>query len=206
MPIKHPFDSDSFAAYCQDLYRRHKAFDEQQADRLSRHRPLEPESARFLASLIIAKQANKVLEIGTSTGFSTLWLAFALRDNPNAEFVSLEIDEERSAAANQHLTEVGLAQKVNLKVCDAKNFLAKNQQRFDLIFLDAERRFYLDYIESLHSALAISSILVVDNVISHADEVDDFLKIFEQDRRYLCSTLPIGAGLFMATRQSDRLS
>ena len=205
-----PFDTQRFIHYCESMYQQNKAFDDKQTDRLARHRHLEPESAKFLASLVIAKQAFRVLEIGTSTGFSTLWLSYALNNlaqsgsqkNLQPKLISLDIDSKRSQAAWQHLQAVELSHQVDLQVIDAENFLKQNQQTFELIFLDAERKFYPHYIEYLHHALSVSHILVVDNVLSHADEVADFITTFKQDPRYLCNTLNIGAGLFMAVRQS----
>ena len=70
-----------------------------------------------------------------------------------------------------------------------------------MIFLDAERQFYHDYLKGLHQVLGVGSVLIVDNVISHCDDVGEFLAAFKNDPRYICHTLDIGAGLFMAVRQ-----
>ncbi len=96
---------------------------------------------------------------------------------------------------------VGLSTLVDLKVRDAFDYLNQNHEVFDLIFLDAERQFYCDYTEQLHKALSIGSVLIVDNVISHHDEVCEFLAAFKNNARYICHTLDIGAGLFMAVCQ-----
>lgn len=194
---------DKFIVYCEQLYQKNKVFDAEQLNRLDRHRNLEPESAKFLASLAIAKQASTILEIGTSSGFSTLWLAHAANIIGSPTLISIDIDQMRSEIAREHLQKVGLDKQVQLQIIDAKDFLSTNSQKFELIFLDAERQFYRDYIDGLHAALRVSSILVVDNVLSHASEVSDFLKLFEQDDRYLCHTLPIGAGLFIAVKQTE---
>lgn len=195
------FDDTYFLSYCQALYDNDKTYDAKQTDRLNRHRHLEPKSAKFLASLVMLQNPKTVLEIGTSTGFSTLWLAYGLRHYSNVDFVSLDIDKQRSDIAKNHLQAVGLSMLVDVKVQDASEFLNQNSKTFDLIFLDAERQFYCDYLENLHNSLTIGSVLLVDNVISHSDDVQQFLAAFTNDTRYICHTLDMGAGLFMAVRQ-----
>ena len=195
------FNPSHFLSYCQSLYEADSTYDYEQSNRLDRHRHVEPDAAQFLANIATIRQPKKVLEIGTSTGFSTLWLAYGLRHQAQYDFISLDIDKSRSEAARQHLQNTGLSDSVRLIVQDAFIFLNSNEDVFDLIFLDAERQFYLDYIEGLHKALDIGSVLIVDNVISHRDEVCAFLAEFTNDSRYICHTLDVGAGLFMAVRQ-----
>lgn len=195
------FNDAHFLSYCQSLYDTDKTYDAKQTDRLKRHRHLEPDSASFLASLVIMKIPKKVLEIGTSTGFSTLWLAYGLRHYPNVDFISLDIDKSRSDVARRHLQAVGLSTLADLRIQDASEFLSQNNERFDFIFLDAERQFYCDYSEYLHNSMSVGSVLIVDNVISHSDEVLSFLSDFRNNPRYVCHTLEIGAGLFMAVCQ-----
>lgn len=207
MPILKTFNNARFLSYCQTLYETDKTYDNEQIDRLNRHRHLEPDSARFLASLMMMKQPKKVLEIGTSTGFSTLWIAYGLRHYVNAKvdanvnFISLDIDKYRSDAARHHLQAVGLSDLVDLKVQDAFDYLSQSTEIFDFIFLDAERKFYSDYTEHLHRALTMGGVLIVDNVISHRDEVQPFLAAFENNDRYLCHTIKMGSGLFMVVCQ-----
>lgn len=201
MSVHKSFERTHFLSYCQSLYKADSTYDSKQVDRLNRHRHVEPESAEFLANIATIRQPKKVLEIGTSTGFSTLWLAYGLRHQAECDFISLDIDESRSEAAHQHLQNTGLSASVRLIVQDALVFLNDNTDVFDLVFLDAERQFYLDYTQGLHNALDVGSVLIVDNVISHRDEVCAFLAEFTNDSHYICHTLDVGAGLFMAVRQ-----
>ncbi|WP_010199212.1 O-methyltransferase [Psychrobacter sp. PAMC 21119] len=201
MSMHKGFERTYFLSYCQSLYDTDKAYDSEQANRLNRHRHVEPDSAKFLASIAMIREPHKVLEIGTSTGFSTLWLAYGLRHQSNVDFISLDIDKSRSNTAKQHLQNVGLSSLVRFIVQDAFVFLSKTEDVFDLVFLDAERQFYSNYTERLHKVLSVGSVLIVDNVLSHSDEVCEFLAEFINNPRYICHTLDIGAGLFMAVRQ-----
>ena len=94
--------------YLDTLYHTYHSADAAQADRLHRWRSIEPASAALLAVLVVAKQAQNLLEIGTSGGYSTLWLAEAAAQT-GGRLTTLEIDPARHATASQHLHACGLA-------------------------------------------------------------------------------------------------
>lgn len=184
------------------LYETYKAFDDSQEDRLNRWRNIEPESAQFLAMTLRAMQAKSVLEIGTSNGFSTLWLADALQST-GGKMDSVELEAERSALAAQSLQDFGLAGEVTLHTADAGVFLAQCDGEYDFILLDAERKYYPQYWQDLKKIMARRphALLVVDNVLSHADQVVDFVALIDQEgEAFMQTTLPIGAGLLLVTQ------
>ncbi|SPJ20296.1 putative O-methyltransferase/MSMEI_4947 [Prolinoborus fasciculus] len=190
-------NSDEFERFMQELYEKFHRHDLKQADRLHRYRNIEPESGRFLSMLIRAQQSKNILEIGTSTGYSTLWLAEAARQT-QAMITTLEVDAERVAQAKQYATEIDLADLINFKVIDAQVYLEAEKEIFDFILLDAERDAYVSYWPHLSRLLkAKGGLLVVDNVISHAAEVEEFIALIQQDPRFIMSIVPIGAGLLM---------
>ena len=190
-------NSDEFERFMQELYEKFHRHDLKQADRLHRYRNIEPESGRFLSMLIRAQQSKSILEIGTSTGYSTLWLAEAARQT-QAMITTLEVDAERVTQAKQYATEIDFADLINFKVIDAQVYLEAEQEIFDFILLDAERDAYVSYWPHLSRLLkAKGGLLVVDNVISHAAEVEEFIALIQQDPRFIMSIVPIGAGLLM---------
>lgn len=190
-------NSDEFERFMQELYEKFHRHDLKQADRLHRYRNIEPESGRFLSMLIRAQQSKNILEIGTSTGYSTLWLAEAAR-HTQAMITTLEIDAERVDQAKQYAIEMDLADLIDFKVIDAQVYLEEEQEIFDFILLDAERDAYVNYWLHLMRLLkAKSGLLIVDNVISHAAEVEEFIVLIQQDPRFIMSIVPIGAGLLM---------
>jgi len=190
-------NSDGFERFMQELYEKFHRHDLKQADRLHRYRNIEPESGQFLSMLIRAQQSKSILEIGTSTGYSTLWLAEAARQT-QAMITTLEVDAERVTQAKQYATEIDFADLINFKVIDAQVYLEGEQEIFDFILLDAERDAYVSYWPHLSRLLkAKGGLLVVDNVISHAAEVEEFIALIQQDPRFIMSTVPIGAGLLM---------
>ena len=186
-------------AYLETVYSESRAHDETQTERAACWRNLHPDSAALLAVLVRAKQARKVLEVGTSNGYATLWLADAVRDT-GGSLRTLEIDKARKKAARQNLREAKLDDYVRMEVCDAGEFLRDYPKYFDVVLLDADRSQYTAYWPHLQRILTKpGSLLVVDNVLSHADEVQAFIALVEADKNFSSMVLDIGAGLLLAS-------
>lgn len=178
-----------------DLYDEFKQHDARQSDRLRRYRNIEAESAKLLGMLVRTQQSKQILEIGTSTGYSTLWLAEAAK-SVGGKVQTLEINAFRSAQAKKYAEEFGLESFIDFWVGDASDYLAQATESYDLILLDAERGCYVSYWNDLKRLLQLSgNTLIVDNVISHAAEVKDFLELIKADENYMSTILPVGAGL-----------
>jgi predicted O-methyltransferase YrrM len=185
-------------AFLEHLYSQGREHDAGKADRLERLRNVEPETARLLAVLIRSTRARDVLEIGTSNGYSTIWLADAARD---ARVVSVDIDPERTKLARENLRASGLEERVELLTEDAAAVLKRApDSSFDFIFLDAERPAYTAYWPHLVRVLRPGGLLVVDNVISHADEVADFRTLVSEDERVTEALVPTGAGALLIVK------
>ncbi|WP_343596372.1 class I SAM-dependent methyltransferase [Acinetobacter sp.] len=193
------FDTQ-FLKQQQQLYQRYCQHDVAQDHRLARYRNIEPDSATFLAQQVLVQRSQNILEIGTSTGFSTLWLAKAA-ESTQGQITTLEIDVERSQMAAAQLDAFKIHTPVTFWVGDALEFLKQSQQSFDFILLDAERDAYVEYWTYLPHLLKSSGICIVDNVLSHADQVIDFKKLVESDPSFLTTTLAIGAGLMCIVKQ-----
>ena len=186
-------------AYLETVYSESRAHDETQTERAACWRNLHPDSAALIALPVRAKQARKVLEVGTSNGYSTLWLADAVRDT-GGSLCTLEIDKARKKAARQNLRETKLEDFVRMEVCDAGEFLRDYSKYFDVVLLDADRSQYTAYWPHLQRSLTKpGSLLVVDNVLSHADEVQAFIALVEADKNFSSMVLDIGAGLLLAS-------
>ncbi len=186
-------------AYLETVYSESRAHDETQTERAACWRNLHPDSAALIALLVRAKQARKVLEVGTSNGYSTLWLADAVRDT-GGSLRTLEIDKARKKAARQNLRETKLEDFVRMEVCDAGEFLRDYSKYFDVVLLDADRSQYTAYWPHLQRILTKpGSLLVVDNVLSHADEVQAFIALVEADKNFSSMVLDIGAGLLLVS-------
>lgn len=187
--------STVFLQRIADLYDEFKQHDARQSDRLRRYRNIEAESAKLLGMVVRTQQSKQILEIGTSTGYSTLWLAEAAK-SVGGKVQTLEINAFRSAQAKKYAEEFGLESFIDFWVGDASDYLAQATESYDLILLDAERGCYVSYWNDLKRLLQFSgNTLIVDNVISHAAEVKDFLELIKADENYMSTILPVGAGL-----------
>jgi predicted O-methyltransferase YrrM len=182
------------------LYRSGRDHDAVLEDRLERLRNVEPETARLLGVLARGLGANRVLELGTSNGYSTIWLADAARACGGA-LTSVEIEPKRVAEADENLRRVGLEAFAELRLEDARACLANSADAaWDLIFLDAERPEYVSYWPDLVRTLGTGGMLVVDNVISHEHEVAEFRELVEGDGRVMDALVPIGAGALLVVK------
>jgi predicted O-methyltransferase YrrM len=195
---------EQLTALLDELHRHGVNHDQDEPDRLDRLRNLEPDSAALLALLVRATGARMLLELGTSNGYSTLWLADAVRAN-GGRLVSVELDPERSAQAARNLDRAGLRSVVELRVQDAAEALRQSSNsQWDMIFLDAERPAYAGYWPDLVRVLKPGALLAVDNVISHADQVADFRALVSADTRVSEAVAPTGAGVLLAVREPAR--
>jgi predicted O-methyltransferase YrrM len=183
-----------------DLHREGVEHDAPLADRTHRRRNLEPDSARLLHLLVLATGAARVLELGTSNGYSTIWLAAAVAANEGA-MVSVDLDQGRLAEARENVARAGFGDAVELRLEDAGAALSDSEpESWDMVFLDAERPAYTAYWSDLVRVLPPGGLLAVDNVTSHADEVADFRTLVAADRRVTEALVPTGAGVLLITR------
>ena len=190
-------DRRRLAAEILDSSRTHDAA---QGDRRQRFRNVEPETAELLALLIRSTRSRTILEIGTSNGYSTIWLADAA-EAMSATVVSVELDPERSELARANLAAVSL--DVELRTEDVAETLRRSGDgQWDFVFLDAERPAYAGYWRELLRALRPrGGLLAIDNVLSHPDEVADVTGLIDAEPSVESVLVPIGAGVRLVVRR-----
>ncbi|HEY6886504.1 MAG TPA: class I SAM-dependent methyltransferase [Solirubrobacter sp.] len=188
--------------FLDELYAHGRAHDEQREDRLQRLRNVEPETAELLGVLVRAMSATRVLEVGTSNGYSTIWLADAA-EAVGGTVISLEIEADRTAQAASNLTEAGVKAFVELRTQDAAEALAAfADAAFDLIFLDAERPLYAGYWPDLIRILRPNGLLVVDNTLSHAKDLVEFSELVYASEQVTSTLLTVGAGVLLIVKST----
>jgi len=184
----------------EELYAASQEYDRARADRLERFRNLEPPTAELLGALVRATGARRILEIGTSNGYSTIWLADAVEAN-NGHLVSVDVDPRRTKLARTNLSRTGLLERVELRTEDAADTLARAEDdTWDFLFLDAERPAYPAYLSDLVRTLAPGGVLAIDNVLSHENELVQFTSLIESTPRLTQTVVAVGAGLRLAVR------
>jgi predicted O-methyltransferase YrrM len=174
-------------------------------DRVTTERPrrmlnITRDTGEFLSVLVRATSARRVLEIGTSNGYSTLWLASAIRATGGA-VTTVELSDYKVGLAQQNFSRSGLAASITLVQDDAGGVLERAvDASFDLIFLDAERPEYPGWWPHLKRVLRPGGLLVVDNATSHPEEMAPFVALVKADADFTTSLVPVGNGEFLAVK------
>ena len=181
-----------------DVFAAGRDYDAAQPNRLDRLRNVEPETAELLGVLVRASRPERILELGTSNGHSTLWLADAA-EAVGGRVETLDIDPRRTELARANVERAGLDALVNCRTIGAAQALAEYPDAaWDFVFLDAERAEYSGYWPNLRRALAPGAMLAIDNAISHESELRAFNRLLGDDEQLTTVLVPIGAGLILA--------
>jgi predicted O-methyltransferase YrrM len=161
------------------------------------------DTGEFHAVLVRAMLARRILEIGTSNGYSTLWLASAAR-TIGGSVTTVEKSPYKIDLAGKNFARSGLASIIS-QICDDAGHVLENcaDGTFDLIFLDSERPEYVGWWPQLRRVLRPGGLLVVDNATSHPTEVAAFVALVKGDREFVTSLVPVGNGEFLAVKSSD---
>ena len=171
-----------------------------QAERSRRMLNLEPDTAQLLSILVQSGRKTRGLEIGTSSGYSTLWLADAVRQT-GGSLTSIDISAEKHALADANLKRAGLREYVTLLTGDAADVLTGLTDAYDFVFLDADRRQYPDLLPLLLPRLLPGALLLADNVHSHPDEIAGYLHAVAAHPDFVSMVVSVGKGLSIAYKQ-----
>jgi predicted O-methyltransferase YrrM len=134
----------------------------------------------FLHLLVKATRARNVLELGTSHGFSAIWMGLGLEET-GGRLTTIEIEKDRHELARRHLTDAGLSQRVTLIKGDAHVEVARLAGPFDFVFMDADKEGQMDYFNKLYpKKLAPGGILAVHNAIRQASSMKDYLDMIRK--------------------------
>ncbi len=173
-----------------------------QTERSRRMLNLEPDTAQLLSIFIQSGRKTRGLEIGTSNGYSTLWLADAVRQT-GGSLISLDISAEKHALAEANLERAGLREYVTLLTGDAAAVLAGLADAYDFVFLDADRRQYTVLLPLLLPRLLPGALLMADNVHSHPGETADYLYAGAAHPDFVSVVAGVGKGLSIAYKQKQ---
>ena len=159
------------------------------------------QTAEFISMLIKISNVKNVLEIGTSNGYSALWIADALKDaGNNGHLTTIEFYEKRQCIARENIEKCGLSDYVTFKQGRALEIIADLDFVPDMVFIDANKSEYIQYFNLLKDKLPKGAIILADNVVSHAAKVADFLDEIKNDTNYQSQVLDLPAGLLMALK------
>ncbi len=166
--------------------------------RWSRLLQVPPETGRFLAMLAANTPPGEFVEFGTSGGYSTLWLSLAAQAD-GRHITTFDISEEKNNLAKETFRLAGIEHLVNPVLGDARQKLeACGGVAF--AFLDVMKEYYQDCYELVVPCLVPGGLLAVDNIISHHEELKDFLDRAHGDDRLDTVDVPIGSGVLVGRK------
>jgi predicted O-methyltransferase YrrM len=166
---------------------------------IKRLRQIPPETGMLLALLAASAPEGQVLEIGTSGGYSTLWLALACRKRGDRA-TTFELLPDKADLARETFAKAQVDDVVDLVHGDARSRI-KDYEEVAFCFLDAEKEMYTEFYGEIVTNLVRGGILVADNVISHREELAEFIEEARGDKSMDSVLLPVGKGLLISVKR-----
>ncbi|MED5614017.1 O-methyltransferase [Janthinobacterium sp. P210005] len=172
-------------------------------ERASRMLNITRDTGELLAVLVHARGARRVLEIGTSNGYSTLWLARAVQPL-GGSVVTVEKAQDKFDMAHANFVRAQLQGVIGQLLADAGDVLRDAADgAYDFIFLDSARQQYQSWWPQLDRVLAAGGVLVVDNASSHYADMAGFVDAIRADSRYTACLATVGKGEFIAVKAGN---
>jgi predicted O-methyltransferase YrrM len=162
---------------------------------------LDLDTAELLSILARSARARRVLEIGTSNGYSTIWIAASVGPE-GGRVISIDRSREKHKLAQDNLLAAGLLQFVDLQLGDATEVIKALPGPFDFVFFDADRVSAPGQLALLLPKLAPQALILADNALSHPEEIAGYLTMVKGLKQLQHVLIPVGKGLSVAFADS----
>jgi predicted O-methyltransferase YrrM len=165
------------------------------------------ETGEALYEVIMQHQPKIILELGTSAGYSTLWLALAAKQY-GGRVITIDSSHDKQAMARDFATRAGVIDSITYyesSVRDALNQLSDlvGNDTIDAVFFDADKKNYAQYYQLLQPRLSRTHVILADDVVKYKDVMSGFISLFSDNVAYKTVINPVGHGLLSATTISD---
>jgi len=157
---------------------------------------------RLLRMLAESIGAKNVVEIGTSNGYSGIWWCLALRKT-GGKLTTYDIDKTRAALARKNFKRAGVEKYVTLIEGDAHKEVTKLKDKIDIVFMDADKAGYIDYLKKLLPLVRPGGLIIAHNTTSHGKSMEPYLKAVTTDKNLetlFLNVKPAGVGVSMKKR------
>ena len=155
----------------------------------------------FINMMIKLMGAKNVLEIGTSNGYSGLWISKALKET-GGHLTTIEFYEKRQSVAIENFKKCAvddIVTPIQGSACDVIRSFSSDIM-FDFVFIDASKREYVDYFKLVKPHLTQKCLIIADNIISHAEKVQTFVDAVDADDEFQYEILELPGGILIASR------
>jgi predicted O-methyltransferase YrrM len=183
--------------FLRQLEEHGRTYDAQESEHSRKLLNLEPDTAEIVSIFARCSGAKRILEIGTSNGYSTIWLAASVRP-AGGHIVSIERNRAKQTMAHDNLLKAGLLQYVDLRLGDATELIKTLPGPFDFVFFDADRTSAPGQLALLLPKLAPKVLILADNALSHPDQIEGYLTMVKGLKQFQHVIIPVGKGLSVA--------
>jgi predicted O-methyltransferase YrrM len=152
-----------------------------------------PSEGEYLSNLVKKVKARRVLEIGTSNGYSGIWMALALRET-GGKLLTLDVDEGRRSLALKNFRATGLDDLIESRLGDALKILPTLDGPFELVFIDAWKPDYKKYLDLVLPKVSPGGVITAHNIDSHPEETADFLEAIQHHPQLKTELVHAGPG------------
>ncbi len=159
------------------------------------------QTAEFLRDLVLTERPKQILEIGTSVGYSTLWLAEAVKTY-GGKVATIEIEAFKSKMAKAHFAEANLNDVVTLYTESFEDVAKWWKDPIDFLFLDANKNGYLTAFQLFEPFLTPNAVVVADNVLDMRDRLEGFLQHLTNHEDFETQMHEIDHGIFIARKKA----
>ena len=187
----------------------HRLEAEDAEDRRTRNRPsgeamltLHPDTARLIHIMVQSTDAKRLVEIGGSHGYSTVWLTHAARIT-GGRFTSLEIHPKLIEIAKRNVAEAGLADSAEHILGDARETLGSVEGPLDFVLLDCWERLYVELLDPIAQKLRPGGLLVADNVMPGNEGSDEYIQALADHPLMESVSVPIGKQIEVSARRLE---
>ena len=168
---------------------------------------LDRECANFLNTLIKINNSKNVLEIGTSNGYSGIWILKALKET-KGKLTTIEFWEKRQSVARKNFalcaSDVPCEAKIGSAVVVLEDILEEikknKREKFDFVFIDANKKEYIEYFRLIDKMLVDGEVILADNILSHYEKVKDYTENLFNNSNYQSQILELGTGMMLSRK------
>lgn len=160
-----------------------------------------PKTGKLLYWLVRVLEPEVAVEIGTSVGYSALWIAMALKHNEKGKLWTIESHKERFDLAKQNFKEAGLADWIVQVKGHAPGIFMKDPSfpdEIEFAFFDATKKEHQAYFDAIFPRMQKGGMIVVDNVVSHRGEMESFVERTHENKGLKVTEVAVGSGLLIA--------
>ena len=138
---------------------------------------------KILYDIIVSHNYTRAVEIGTSTGHSAIWIAWAL-SKTGGKLITIEIDKRRYLEAQANFKKAGVSDYIDVRLADAHELVPKLEGKFDFVFSDADKYWYKNYFIAMDPKLEVGGCFTAHNTAMRTNGIRDFLEYVESLKNY----------------------